>query len=168
MVSSHLTLKQNRNAPDFASRARTPAAALWPQPVALPLTPSIAIYGEAIWSPIDLLGRFLDETPTPATRFRVCPVLAAFTVPDVARSLTWLISASFAVAQTVNGDSCSAPPLHSVFGIWKWVVRAYAFAQIEYIRNFSFSWVPLTILTSWVSSSTAFFPTPTWYDSNND
>jgi NCS1 family nucleobase:cation symporter-1 len=32
---------------------------------------SQAIYGEAIWSPIDLLGKFLDNDPSHATRFGV-------------------------------------------------------------------------------------------------
>ncbi|KAF8843912.1 NCS1 nucleoside transporter family [Paxillus ammoniavirescens] len=86
------------NAPDFASRARTPAAALWPQLFAIPLTCSVvcligilvssssqAIYGEAIWSPIDLLGRFLDDSPSHTTRFGV-----------------WFISASFIIAQVSN------------------------------------------------------------------
>ena len=43
---------------------------------------SQAIYGEAIWSPIDLLNRFLDGSPSHATRFGV-----------------WFISASFIIAQ---------------------------------------------------------------------
>lgn len=73
-----------RNAPDFASRAKTPAAAGLPQLLSVPLGFSIVsfvgiivssssqtIYGEAIWSPIDLLGRFLDNNPSHATRFGV-------------------------------------------------------------------------------------------------
>jgi NCS1 nucleoside transporter family len=73
------------NAPDFSSRARTPSAALYPQLFAPPITSSIvslvgifvssssqAIYGEPIWSPVDLLGRFLDDHPSGATRFGVC------------------------------------------------------------------------------------------------
>ena len=73
------------NAPDFASRAHTPSAALYPQVFAPPLTSAIvsligilvssssqAIYGEAIWSPVDLLGRFLDDDPSAAARFGVC------------------------------------------------------------------------------------------------
>ena len=97
----HLTFDTNRNAPDFASRARTPAAAVWPQLFALPLSSSIvcligilvssssrAIYGEVIWSPIDLLNRFLDDNPSPATRFGVCSVLTTFTLSDVAHPLT--------------------------------------------------------------------------------
>ncbi|KAL4079373.1 permease for cytosine/purines, uracil, thiamine, allantoin-domain-containing protein [Scleroderma citrinum] len=92
-ISNSATLVTN--APDFASRARTPAAALYPQLYAIPLTCSIvclvgilvssssqAIYGEAIWSPIDLLDRFLDDNPSHATRFGV-----------------WFISVSFIIAQ---------------------------------------------------------------------
>ncbi|KAN0084349.1 Permease for cytosine/purines, uracil, thiamine, allantoin domain containing protein [Tylopilus felleus] len=100
-ISNMVTLLTN--APDFASRARTPAAALWPQLASFPLASSIvcligilvssssqAIYGEAIWSPIDLLGRFLDDNPSHATRFGV-----------------WFISASFVIAQ-VSDDMVSA------------------------------------------------------------
>ncbi|KAF9513307.1 hypothetical protein BS47DRAFT_1344355 [Hydnum rufescens UP504] len=95
------------NAPDFASRARTPSAAVWPQFLGIPLGFSIVsfvgiivasssqvIYGEAIWSPIDLLGRFLDGHPSGATRFGV-----------------WFISASFILAQlgtNISANSVSA------------------------------------------------------------
>ncbi|KAL0574403.1 uracil permease [Marasmius crinis-equi] len=83
------------NAPDFASRATTPSAALWPQVISIPMTfglvcfigiivssSSQTIYGEAVWSPIDLLGKFLDNNPSSATRFGV-----------------WFISFSFIIAQ---------------------------------------------------------------------
>ncbi|KAF9482302.1 hypothetical protein BDN70DRAFT_443613 [Pholiota conissans] len=95
------------NAPDFASRANKPSAALWPQLFAVPLSFSIvsfigiivssssqAIYGEAIWSPIDLLGRFLDDSPSSATRFGV-----------------WFISFAFIIAQlgtNISANSISA------------------------------------------------------------
>ncbi|KAG2124441.1 permease for cytosine/purines, uracil, thiamine, allantoin-domain-containing protein [Suillus clintonianus] len=92
-VSNKVTLVTN--APDFASRARTPSAALYPQLFASPLTASFvcligilvssssqAIYGRAIWSPIELLGNFLYDNPSKATRFGV-----------------WFISASFVIAQ---------------------------------------------------------------------
>lgn len=75
------------NAPDFASRAKSPSAALLPQLISVPLTFSLVsfigivvssssqtIFGEAIWSPIDLLGRFLDDAPSSATRFGVRPI----------------------------------------------------------------------------------------------
>jgi len=84
-ISNKVTLVTN--APDFASRARTPSAALYPQLFALPLTSGLvclvgilvssssqAIYGEAIWSPITLLGNFLDDNPSGATRFGVCVI----------------------------------------------------------------------------------------------
>ncbi|KAI0716451.1 permease for cytosine/purines, uracil, thiamine, allantoin-domain-containing protein [Earliella scabrosa] len=112
MVSSIMSCISNMatlvtNAPDFASRARTPGAAGWPQLISVPLGFSIvsffgvivssssqAIYGEAIWSPIDLLGKFLDGNPSSATRFGV-----------------WFIAASFIIAQlgtNISANSISA------------------------------------------------------------
>ncbi len=88
------------NAPDFASRAKTPGAAALPQLIAMPLgfiivsfmgiivsSSSTVIYGQSIWNPIDLLGKFLDDDangqgPSSGTRFGV-----------------WFISASFILAQ---------------------------------------------------------------------
>jgi cytosine/uracil/thiamine/allantoin permease len=74
----------SRNAPDFASRASHPQAALWPQLIAMPLgfslvsfigiivsSSSTVIYGEPVWNPITLLGMFLDHSPSHATRFGV-------------------------------------------------------------------------------------------------
>jgi len=95
------------NAPDFASRAANPAAALWPQLISVPISFSLVsfigiivssssqtIFGEAIWSPIDLLGRFLDDSPSHATRFGV-----------------WFISFAFIIAQlgtNISANSISA------------------------------------------------------------
>ncbi|KAH7923439.1 NCS1 nucleoside transporter family [Leucogyrophana mollusca] len=89
------------NAPDFASRARTPEAALYPQLFALPLSSSVVclvgilvssssqtIYGEAIWSPIDLLGRFLDDDPSHATRFGVWFIAAAFIIAQIGTNIS--------------------------------------------------------------------------------
>ena len=88
------------NAPDFASRAKTPSAAALPQLIAMPLgfivvsfmgiivsSSSTVIYGQTIWNPIDLLGKFLEpdengKGPKSGTRFGV-----------------WFISASFILAQ---------------------------------------------------------------------
>lgn len=88
------------NAPDFASRAYRPSAAVLPQLISVPLgfslvsflgiivsSSSNVIYGEPVWNPIDLLGKFLDNDaeghgPSSATRFGV-----------------WYISASFILAQ---------------------------------------------------------------------
>jgi hypothetical protein len=81
-----LTLSWCRsNAPDFASRAKRPFAAGLPQLLAVPFTFSIVsfigiivssssqvIFGEPVWSPVDLLDRFLDDHPSHATRFGVC------------------------------------------------------------------------------------------------
>jgi len=55
---------------------------------------SETIYGEAIWSPIDLLGRFLDDDPSSSTRFGV-----------------WFISFGFIIAQlgtNISANSISA------------------------------------------------------------
>ncbi|KAG1791783.1 permease for cytosine/purines, uracil, thiamine, allantoin-domain-containing protein [Suillus subaureus] len=95
-ISNEVTLVTN--APDFASRARTPSAALHSQLFAIPLSAAFvsligilvssssqAIYGTAIWSPIDLLGNFLNDNPSKATRFGV-----------------WFISASFMLAQVTT------------------------------------------------------------------
>ncbi|KAJ7512732.1 permease for cytosine/purines, uracil, thiamine, allantoin-domain-containing protein [Mycena galericulata] len=112
MVSSLMSCISNMatlvtNAPDFASRAKSPAAALLPQLISVPLTfslvsfigiivssSSVTIYGEAVWSPVDLLGKFLDDSPSHATRFGV-----------------WFISASFIIAQlgtNISANSVSA------------------------------------------------------------
>ncbi|KAF8155529.1 permease for cytosine/purines, uracil, thiamine, allantoin-domain-containing protein, partial [Crassisporium funariophilum] len=95
------------NAPDFASRSKSPSAALWPQFFSVPISFSLVsfvgiivssssetIYGEAIWSPIDLLGKFLDNSPSSATRFGV-----------------WFIAFSFIIAQlgtNISANSISA------------------------------------------------------------
>ncbi|KAI0052082.1 NCS1 nucleoside transporter family [Auriscalpium vulgare] len=89
MVSSLMSCISNMatlvtNAPDFASRAKKPSAALLPQLLSVPITfslvsfigiivssSSVVIYGEPVWSPIDLLNMFLDENPSHATRFGV-------------------------------------------------------------------------------------------------
>ncbi|KAI0729848.1 permease for cytosine/purines, uracil, thiamine, allantoin-domain-containing protein [Fomitopsis betulina] len=95
-VSNMATLVTN--APDFASRARKPRDALWPQLLAVPLgfstvsflgiivsSSSQAIYGQPVWSPITLLGMFLDDSPSHATRFGV-----------------WFIAAAFIIAQNIR------------------------------------------------------------------
>jgi hypothetical protein len=82
-ISNEVTLVTN--APDFASRARTPSVAPYSQLFAIPLSAAFvsligilvssssqAIYGTAIWSPIELLGNFLNDNPSKATRFGVC------------------------------------------------------------------------------------------------
>ncbi|PPQ72601.1 hypothetical protein CVT24_005123 [Panaeolus cyanescens] len=89
------------NAPDFASRATTPSAALWPQFFSVPLSFSLVsfvgiivssssetIYGEAIWSPIDLLGRFLDDNPSGATRFGVWFIAFAFIIAQLGTNIS--------------------------------------------------------------------------------
>ncbi|TRM62186.1 permease [Schizophyllum amplum] len=106
MVSSLMSCISNMatlitNAPDFASRAHSPSAALWPQVFSVPLTFSIvsfigiivssssqAIYGEAIWSPIDLLGRFLDNDPSSGERFGVWFIATAFVIAQLGTNIS--------------------------------------------------------------------------------
>ncbi|KAI0806249.1 permease for cytosine/purines, uracil, thiamine, allantoin-domain-containing protein [Irpex lacteus] len=89
------------NAPDFASRATYPSATVWPQLISVPLGFSIVsfigiivssssqtIYGEAIWSPIDLLGKFLDNDPSHATRFGVWFIAAAFIIAQLGTNIS--------------------------------------------------------------------------------
>lgn len=89
MVSGAMSCISNKvtlvtNAPDFSSRARYPSAAVYPQLLTMPLTYTIlsfmgvlvsssstVLYGKAVWSPVDLLGMFLDDHPTAATRVGV-------------------------------------------------------------------------------------------------
>ncbi|KIJ61859.1 hypothetical protein HYDPIDRAFT_176833 [Hydnomerulius pinastri MD-312] len=104
-ISNLVTLVTN--APDFGSRAKYPSATVYPQLWSIPLSYGIlclvgvlvssssqAIYGEAIWSPVDLLGMFLDDNPSGATRFGV-----------------WFIAFSFIIAQigtNISANSVSA------------------------------------------------------------
>ncbi|KAI0696837.1 permease for cytosine/purines, uracil, thiamine, allantoin-domain-containing protein [Cytidiella melzeri] len=89
------------NAPDFASRAAYPSATVWPQLISVPLGFSIVsfigiivssssqtIYGEAIWSPIDLLDKFLDNDPSSATRFGVWFIAAAFIIAQLGTNIS--------------------------------------------------------------------------------
>ncbi|EED78413.1 predicted protein, partial [Postia placenta Mad-698-R] len=89
------------NAPDFGSRARRPSDAVMSQMLSIPIvfalvsfigiivsSSSQAIYGEAIWSPMDLLGRFLDGSPTHATRFGVWFIAAAFALATVGTNIS--------------------------------------------------------------------------------
>ncbi|KAH9933055.1 NCS1 nucleoside transporter family [Fomitopsis serialis] len=98
-VSNMATLVTN--APDFASRAKKPRDALWPQLIAVPLGFSIvsflgiivssssqAIYGQPVWSPITLLGMFLDDSPSHATRFGVWFIAAAFIIAQVSTNIS--------------------------------------------------------------------------------
>jgi cytosine/uracil/thiamine/allantoin permease len=93
LLTSHMV----SNAPDFASRASHPEAAVWPQLIAMPLgfslvsfigiivsSSSTVIFGESIWNPIDLLGRFLDGSPSHATRFGVSSDRIHPNSPDLA------------------------------------------------------------------------------------
>lgn len=81
---SYISYHDFRNAPDFGSRAESPSSPIISQAWSIPFSygaicllgvivssSSQTIYGEAIWSPVDLLGRFLDDNPSGGARFGV-------------------------------------------------------------------------------------------------
>jgi len=89
------------NGPDFASRATSPSAVTLPQLITIPLgfgiisfigiivsSSSQVIYGEAIWSPVDILGMFLDGEPSNATRFGVWFIAFAFIIAQIGTNIS--------------------------------------------------------------------------------
>lgn len=89
------------NDPDFSRFARKPVDALWSQlftiPISFALTSFIGIivsssaaviYGEPVWSPLDLLGNFLrDEEVNGGTRFGVFIIAAAFVLAQLGTNI---------------------------------------------------------------------------------
>lgn len=84
------------NNPDFTRFSATPKSPVIPQLLTIPLGFSItsfigvivgssskAIYGEAIWNPLDLLSAFLDHDPSSATRAGVFFIAAAFALAQL-------------------------------------------------------------------------------------
>ncbi|KAG1876891.1 permease for cytosine/purines, uracil, thiamine, allantoin-domain-containing protein [Suillus tomentosus] len=97
-ISNLITL--TTNAPDFASRAKTPSTPIISQLWCIPLSygsvclfgvivssSSQTIYGEVIWSPVDLLGMFLDDNPSPATRFGVWFIAFSLIIAQIGKYL---------------------------------------------------------------------------------
>lgn len=135
------------NAPDFASRAATPSAAALPQLITMPLgfiivsfmgiivsSSSTVIYGQSIWNPIDLLGKFLDPDadgngPSSATRFGV-----------------WFISAAFILAQV------RILPRGSVL-----LTTIYRLARYEHFCKQYFSWLRLDFIDAPVHGRVEYF-----------
>ncbi|KAG1896596.1 permease for cytosine/purines, uracil, thiamine, allantoin-domain-containing protein [Suillus fuscotomentosus] len=96
---SHL-ITLTTNAPDFGSRTKTPSAPvisqLWSIPFSYGLvclfgvivsSSSQTIYGQVIWSPVDLLGVFLDDDPSPATRFGVWFIAFSFIIAQIGTNI---------------------------------------------------------------------------------
>jgi len=89
------------NDPDFSRFATRPKDALWSQlftiPISFALTSFIGIivsssaaviYGEPVWSPLELLGNFVrDENVTGATRFGVFVIAAAFVLAQLGTNI---------------------------------------------------------------------------------
>lgn len=79
------------NAPDFASRARTPGAAVWPQLLALPAgfaltsflgigvaSASVPQFGRQIWDVVDIMDAMLDADPGARTRAGLACIALVF------------------------------------------------------------------------------------------
>ncbi|OJD29742.1 uracil permease [Diplodia corticola] len=90
------------NDPDFSRFARTPKSALWSQLITIPLgfaitsfigiivsSSATVIYPgqEAIWNPLDLLTRVLDEENTSANRFGVFCIASAFALAQLGTNI---------------------------------------------------------------------------------
>lgn len=89
------------NDPDFARFARRPNDALWSQLLTIPFSfgltsfigiivssSAAVIYGEPVWSPLELLGNFLrDPTVGGATRFGVFVIAAAFVLAQLGTNI---------------------------------------------------------------------------------
>ncbi|KAJ1549436.1 hypothetical protein HK405_003427 [Cladochytrium tenue] len=84
------------NDADFTRFAKKTSDAFWPQVITIPATFGVVsfigivvsssctvIYGETIWSPIELLGKFLDNDPSPAERFGVFFIAFCFIIVQI-------------------------------------------------------------------------------------
>lgn len=89
------------NAPDFARFARTPKSSLWTQLIAIPLFFAITcligiivtaagyhLYGINYWSPLDVLGQFLDTTYTRGTRAGVFLISFVFALAQLGTNIS--------------------------------------------------------------------------------
>ncbi|CAF3798011.1 unnamed protein product [Rotaria sp. Silwood1] len=93
-ISNFVTLVVNN--PDYTRFATRPSAVFWPQILTIPISFSVTcfigvivgsssnvIFGEAIWNPLDLLGKFLDNQPTAGTRAGVFFISLAFALAQL-------------------------------------------------------------------------------------
>lgn len=89
------------NAPDFGRFAKNPQASLWPQLVAIPLFFAITcligiivtaagyhLYGVNYWSPLDVLGQFLETTYTRGTRAGVFLISFVFALAQLGTNIS--------------------------------------------------------------------------------
>ncbi len=93
-ISNFVTLIVNN--PDFTRFATRPSAVFWPQMLTIPIGFSITcfigvivssssnvIFGQAIWNPLDLLGKFLDNQPSAGTRVGVFFIALSFSLAQL-------------------------------------------------------------------------------------
>jgi NCS1 family nucleobase:cation symporter-1 len=87
------------NDPDFTRFARKPKDALWSQLATIPIgfavtsfigiivsSSSTVIFGEAIWDPLDILGRFIDDGGS-GQRFGVFVIALAFALAQLGTNI---------------------------------------------------------------------------------
>jgi NCS1 family nucleobase:cation symporter-1 len=93
-ISNFATLMVNN--PDFTRFASSPSAAFWPQLFTIPIGFSVTsfigvivgsssnvIFDQAVWNPLDLLGKFLDSEPTAGTRAGVFFISLGFALAQL-------------------------------------------------------------------------------------
>ncbi|CAF5080325.1 unnamed protein product [Rotaria sp. Silwood1] len=93
-ISNFVTVIVNN--PDFTRFATRPSAAFWSQLLTIPIGFSVTcfigvivssssnvIFGQAIWNPLDLLGKFLDSQPSAGTRAGVFFISLAFALAQL-------------------------------------------------------------------------------------
>jgi NCS1 family nucleobase:cation symporter-1 len=93
-ISNFATLMVNN--PDFTRFATRPSAVFWPQLLTIPIGFSVTcfigvivssssnvIFGQAIWNPLDILGKFLDNQPSAGTRAGVFFISLAFALAQL-------------------------------------------------------------------------------------
>lgn len=89
------------NAPDFSRFAKNPNASLWSQLIAIPLFFAITcligiivtaagyeMYGVNYWSPLDVLGRFLETSYTRGTRAGVFLIAFVFALAQLGTNIS--------------------------------------------------------------------------------
>lgn len=88
------------NDPDFTRFAKKPQVAMWPQMITIPLSfaitsligilvasSSTVMYDSPIWSPLDVLNKYLDEDPSAGARAGIFLIGAALALAQVGCNL---------------------------------------------------------------------------------
>jgi NCS1 family nucleobase:cation symporter-1 len=89
------------NAVDFASRADKPSSVVTPQLIAMPVTfaatsligiliasSSVSIFGEFVWSPIDVMNGLLDQSQSHGTRAGCAFIAIGFIIAQLGTNIS--------------------------------------------------------------------------------